>query len=103
MKTTQPNKPADIKIPKSVFPGPWESKSIAGNVWNVSSQIEENGIAVAMVRGDANARLIAAAPELLEVLNDLLCDLDTLNIPYRNEAICERARAAIAKATGAVS
>jgi len=48
----------------------------------------------------ANARLIAAAPDLLDALAEMLADADTLQEPYRNEAICERARAAIAKATG---
>jgi hypothetical protein len=46
---------------------------------------------------EANARLIAAAPDLLDVLMEFLTDQETMNPPYRNEAICERARAAIAK------
>ena len=50
---------------------------------------------------EANARLIAAAPDLLDALAEMLADADTLQEPYRNEAICERARAAIARATGA--
>ncbi len=45
-------------------------------------------------------RLADAAPELLAALAEMLADADTMNEPYRNEAICERARAAIAKATG---
>jgi hypothetical protein len=49
---------------------------------------------------EANARLIAAAPDLLDALAEMLADADTLQEPYRNEAICERARAAIARATG---
>jgi len=49
---------------------------------------------------EQRARLIAAAPDLLAALQEVLCDLDTLREPYRNEAICERVRAAIAKATG---
>ena len=49
----------------------------------------------------ANARMIAAAPDLLAALEELLCDVDLMNEPYRNEAICGRARAAITKATGA--
>jgi hypothetical protein len=45
-------------------------------------------------------RLEKAAPDLLEALEEMLCDAETMNPPYRNEAICERARAAIAKAKG---
>jgi len=45
--------------------------------------------------------LLAAAPELLDALEELLTDIETLKPPFRNEAICERARAAIAKATQA--
>ena len=48
----------------------------------------------------ANARLIAAAPELLAALEDLLNEYQGFREPYRNEAMCEHARAAIAKATG---
>jgi hypothetical protein len=33
--------------------------------------------------------------ELLAVLKEMLADAETMNEPYRNEAICERARAAI--------
>lgn len=47
----------------------------------------------------ANARLIAAAPELLEALEALLADCLTLKPPFRNEALREQAQAAIAKAT----
>jgi len=47
----------------------------------------------------ANARLMAAAPELLEVCEDLWCDFaDTFDPALRK--IADRARAAIAKATG---
>ena len=45
--------------------------------------------------GRANARLIAAAPELLEALQDMMSDHQQLNV-----ATLEFARAAIAKATG---
>jgi hypothetical protein len=39
-------------------------------------------------------------PELLEALEAMVADADTMNEPYRNEALCETARAAIAKAKG---
>lgn len=64
--------------------------------------VDGEGKTVARVpwtRGDAGP-LLAAAPELLSVLTEFLCDQETLNEPFRNEAICEKARAAIAKAKG---
>lgn len=60
-----------------------------------------------------NARLIAAAPELLDLLSALECDINTLVYCYERKpdnfgravavakADAERARAAIAKARGA--
>lgn len=48
---------------------------------------------------EANARLIAAAPELLEAANDYLEATRYLEEPYDSEA-AEILRAAIAKATG---
>ena len=51
--------------------------------------------------GEANARLIASAPDLLAALNDLLADAVRLGITdseYSGSAIA--ARAAIAKAEG---
>jgi hypothetical protein len=48
---------------------------------------------------EANARLIAAAPELLEALELVRVGLDMGNADY-NPAVKERVAAAIAKATG---
>lgn len=47
---------------------------------------------------EANARLIAAAPDLLEALRDALCALECCGKDYQ---AATKARAAIAKATGA--
>lgn len=47
---------------------------------------------------EANARLIAAAPELLEALRDLLNDYDG-GIEPGESTLIDKARAAIAKAT----
>lgn len=87
-------------------PGPW-----AVNGWSVT--IGNWSISTAMPRAtieesDANARLIAAAPELLEALNWALKNLEEIALPEFekqgrvtsiNNAI-EKARAAIAKAEG---
>lgn len=54
----------------------------------------------------ANARLIAAAPELLEALTELLDQLETIGIPEWSGAeglSLDQARTAIAKATGGQS
>lgn len=50
-----------------------------------------------------NAHLIAAAPDLLDALEDALAELSPLMMAYRAEHyddICGKARAAIAKAKG---
>lgn len=47
----------------------------------------------------ANARLIAAAPELLEALNDLVESAEVGTAAILNPLV-EKARAAVAKATG---
>ncbi len=48
----------------------------------------------------ANARLIAAAPELLEALEELMAMRNKCFIPNENDWWDEKARAAIAKARG---
>ena len=50
---------------------------------------------------DGAPRLIAEAPAMLEALREFLCDQETMHEPYRNEAICERARAILARIDGA--
>ena len=63
---------------------------------------------VCCASNEGNARLIAAAPELLEALTNLLCAVDTAIAAgdWKIDGACEpeldilRARAAIAKAEG---
>lgn len=86
-------------------PGPWRVKkaTVRGEVneWYVT---DDGGVAViascvtdtAGEPSEANARLIAAAPELLEVIDGLL---NALPSATAHPAI-KAARAAIAKATG---
>jgi hypothetical protein len=57
------------------------------------------------IQSESDARLIAAAPDLLEALIEANKELEYLNDPkgfvsIRQEKIMEKARAAIAKATG---
>lgn len=76
-------------------PGPWnvnDERGIDGNIY-----IEDALGVVAIVTDEANARLIAAAPELLEVAQGILAD-DMLQ--YLPAEYVSKVRAAIAKATG---
>lgn len=103
-------------------PGPW---ALAGayrggrdTIKSVCKGFPEQWVAQALpIQGnraerEANARLIAAAPDLLEALGDLMAALDAygdLGDPNRDDVAAmlnyaeaeKKARAAIAKATGA--
>lgn len=68
-------------------------------VWGTYSDTEKDDMSL------ANARLIAAAPELLESLQDLKCELilsnvDSDYIESHFRKVIDKAEAAIAKATG---
>lgn len=87
-------------------PGPW----FVTDEWNPLILSNANGgVHVAQVlaysdgitgthrpQADADARLIAAAPDLLDALRDLLAATDPT---YDSRHECEAARAAITKAT----
>ena len=94
-------------------PGPWVYHS--GMVWKDDGS--EDGIPIARmdretpqtvpVERDANARLIAAAPEMLKALRLCECELSTYRIlaeqsnnPQAWEDAIRAARAAMVKATG---
>ena len=89
-------------------PGPWWFAADAPDTCAVGS----GDIEIATGLRRANARLIAAAPDLLAVMADLLADLDTIGFECDDDDVAgtdcvdtvsqhiERARAAIAKATG---
>ena len=85
-------------------PGPWTATMLSHGRMT-SPIMAQNDIYVGQAElhtnkdGLANARLIAAAPALLEALTEALADAETMNEPYRNEAVCERMRTAIALAT----
>lgn len=87
-------------------PGPWSIRDDDED--GVVSIVGNSKIVLALVRtatvepGDANARLIAAAPELLEALEPFgAIDLIESRLPAEFAMLVLRARAAIAKATGA--
>ncbi len=94
-------------------PGPWKARDCFTNGQPVEYAIETRDAWLASVHitgpkngfdceeAEANARLIAAAPELLEALKKVLPLVESLVLdgePYMNEQ--EEARDAIAKATG---
>ena len=94
-------------------PGPWEAKPTGPwDGWDGWSVEDATGAVVCDAHGsqldgrrEANARLIAAAPELLEALIELadeVADRFDLDSPSTNPSIkhaVSSARAAIAKAT----
>lgn len=85
-------------------PGPWKTRSHRSNVY-VSGGIDDSDKELwitVQTPGDeiraANARLIAAAPDLLAALKELVAD-KYLGDPINADRM-KTARAAIAKATG---
>lgn len=89
-------------------PGPWRIKMGTQTVVEPANEAHPRRAAIAQCAmshgiGDAgqadaaNARLIAAAPELYEALRDLLADVTTPNEPWAAGSSVERARAALAK------
>lgn len=102
-------------------PGPWSVGSLTLNDGAIAVRAEEGRVAlvecltdfkrgeghsvIAPVR-DANARLIAAAPEMLEALRDMVFACDdpqpdpNISLALALVAVLPAARAAIAKALG---
>lgn len=95
-------------------PGPWDihfdrqDNEIYGKITGATITVEPN-TAIARVCGIdtnehderlANARLIAAAPELLEALREIMRECDENHSVLAKARAYSIARAAIAKATG---
>ena len=85
-------------------PGPWRIHRLEGDFevfWYDGEDGVDSYTYVAKARQYDNARLIAAAPELLEALLGCVCELDDLGVLMNEEtAACSAiAKAAIAKAT----
>jgi hypothetical protein len=86
-------------------PGPWEVASSDVTVIVSQRPNEPYKVTVAETMGykierEANARLIAAAPDLLEALHDLLERVQTAGQYNRMISECNEAEKAIAKAEG---
>ena len=93
-------------------PGPWHYEEspmktgwcvVTGN--NYLADVHKHvGAMVDDVQDEANARLIASAPELLEALESMVAEFDNLNRALDPELSVDRprilARAAIAKVKG---
>lgn len=90
----------------SFTPGPW----IINGPWHVQAPTGPDNIPVIVaqvltlrdgnrIQKEANARLISAAPELLEALQGLLSDWERVHGPIPDD---HEAKAAIAKAGGKV-
>lgn len=91
-------------------PGPWRVNPRGSDIWNIES--EKTGEHIARVsssmqpggRFDDDARLIAAAPDLLSALEGCLRDMRSMRISNDCDPVntysMDAARAAIAKARG---
>lgn len=85
-------------------PGPWSFRGCDGG-WAIDFNEDQEQV-VDYVYEEADARLIAAAPELLEALEDLAndyaerFDMDSQSTNPGMKVVVENARAAIAKARG---
>ena len=81
-------------------PGPWHAHSTKVSTWETQEQVEFHGDEVIAETGfEANARLIAATPEMYEVLSELL---DTLEMSkgYGFDEEYEKLREVLAKVEG---
>lgn len=85
-------------------PGPWEAVDrLTVRSRFVAGDADSGGWLVASLpahASDDDARLIAAAPDLLDALKDAVCALE---VSGKDFWATEKARAAIAKATGSAA
>ena len=73
-----------------------------GTADKLASRIVKQVARYAKPYTDACAGIAApetTVPDLASLVEEFLCDQETLKVPVRNEAICEKARAALAKVT----
>lgn len=84
-------------------PGHWTQDKFGNVKTPFGNTLVTEGVALAGSSNEetrANARLISAAPELLEALQEIIASADAGNAAILDSLTC-KARAAIAKATGA--
>lgn len=112
-KTSQPPMPGVPSAePVRHTPGPWEvgslyrqkgsndSPNFTGGEYNIFPPLGESGPVCIVNCNEANARLIAAAPDLLEVAKRFVARWESSGFfEVSHEELAELARAAIAKAT----
>lgn len=96
------------KVTASHTKGPWEAHSgevttqqIAGRSYRRIAVIQDYGVGSLKEIDEANAQLIAAAPDLLEALEEALDNFLECNCGKSCEGTCtySRAKRAIAKAS----
>jgi hypothetical protein len=81
-------------------PGPWEMPGLDGDEYVIcTDKAKGKRRTVAHAYSDANARLIAAAPDMLSAL-EMIASLAGGQLPDYARSIHDIARAAIAKAEG---
>lgn len=102
----------ELEQPNTATPGPWEAKDDC-TVISVHEEMDEvicscagRKIDAAFFsdvpgRGEANARLIAAAPEMLAALQMIARGFERVGVWYCSTPSADAVKAAIAKATGA--
>lgn len=88
-------------------PGPWDGPNFNGHYWDIFPNTETFGGNISVFRSgmtdaevEANAHLIAAAPDLLAALEKLVDDLSFYNASGRPCLSFDNAIAVIAKAKG---
>lgn len=92
-------------------PGPWRISSLDSRTIGPERGLTAHGTTVTQLQAvaritergaesEANARLIAAAPDLFDVLKAVMVLNDTIDLLAGNETIAAAARSAIAKAEG---
>jgi type VI protein secretion system component VasF len=81
-------------------PAPWELRQSANGYWFIDHEQGDEGYTLTKLEcGERDARLIAAAPELLAALQNVAACFDANDPDSMANAMAD-ARAAIAKATG---
>jgi len=105
----------DNKTRNKYVSGPWQAVPIKGNVFNTHYIFDKHmGAYIATIHcpiapvpltedeANANAQLVAAAPELLEALKQVVWKVDQTQgyKTMRKDAVMDIARQAIAKAKG---